>query len=88
MAAAGYHEPSLVFMAGSTTLLLEPEGVAEALANGTVALGVVSESLLDRFIKRCSDLGIRIRELDRVRGLNYTKWEWMTVMLFAVETRP
>lgn len=88
MAAAGYHEPSLVFMAGSTTLLLEPDGVAEALAKKTVSLGVVSESLRDRFLRRCSELGIRVRELDRVRGLNYSKWEWMTLMLFAEEARP
>jgi 4-amino-4-deoxy-L-arabinose transferase-like glycosyltransferase len=88
MAAAGYHEPSLVFMAGSTTLLLEPEGVAEALAKKTVSLGVVSESLRDRFLRQCSDVGIHVRELDRVRGLNYTKWEWITLMLFAEEARP
>lgn len=82
MAIAGYHEPSVVFAAGSATQLCEPERAAEALADRSATLATISEPLRDRFLRRCDALEIRVRQVDRVRGWNYSKGEWLTLLLF------
>jgi len=71
----------------STTLLLEPEGVAEALANRTVAL-VWSANRCE--IGFCGDAASwhshsRIGSGSRPELFQV---EWMTLMLFAEEARP
>lgn len=49
VAAVGYHEPSLVFLAGTDTLLLGPRAAAEALEADQVDVAVVEERSLDAF---------------------------------------
>ena len=44
-AAAGYHEPSLVFMAGTSTLLTDGSGAADFLAQGSCRFALIEAAL-------------------------------------------
>lgn len=82
---AGYHEPSLVFLAGSTTVL-EPEGDAglrdaeRRLQEGPGTLLLIDSSLRTR-------LTLPVAELGRVRGINYSKGRRMELVLVRLASR-
>jgi 4-amino-4-deoxy-L-arabinose transferase-like glycosyltransferase len=83
LAAAGYHEPSLVFLAGTETKLTSAEGVAAHLAGTPGAYGLIAESLKPAFDARMAHHGhsVRVREVLRFPAFNYSKGRRQTLIL-------
>ncbi len=85
LAAAGYHEPSLVFLAGTETRLTTPDGVADYLAAtpGAYALlageGEVRLPRADR---------LDVRKVAEFAGFNYSKGDPITVVLVRRPAAP
>lgn len=82
-AAVGYHEPSLVFHLGTATRLLGPARAAEAMARGEVAGVIVEQRQREAFETRAAELNLPIRPIGTVHGLNYSKGERVTLLLYA-----
>lgn len=82
-AAVGYHEPSLVFHLGTATRLLGPSRAAESLARRDVAGVIVEQRQREAFETRVAELNLPIRSLGTVHGLNYSKGERVTLLLYA-----
>jgi 4-amino-4-deoxy-L-arabinose transferase-like glycosyltransferase len=83
IASAGYDEPSLVFLLGTDTKLLSAEQAACYLEHQADTLVVISEDNDHAFRQKVNDLGIVVRNLEVVRGLNYTNGRWQTLRLYA-----
>jgi 4-amino-4-deoxy-L-arabinose transferase-like glycosyltransferase len=85
-ATAGFHEPSLVFLAGTDTRLVS--GGAEAarhLADRPRGLALVRERYQAAFMAEAARLGFSPRVVATVRGFNYSRGQWLTLVLYARE---
>jgi 4-amino-4-deoxy-L-arabinose transferase-like glycosyltransferase len=74
LVAVGFHEPSLMFLAGTHTVLA-PTGQAgaEALNAGAVASAVVSDRDDAGFQAEAAKLGMAVQPVGRVEGFNYSR---------------
>ncbi len=82
LAVAGYAEPSLVFLAGTQTVLL-PDGAqaARALQAGTAGAVVVSDRELARFAGAARSEGLSFHDAGSVAGFNASRGRWVTLSL-------
>jgi 4-amino-4-deoxy-L-arabinose transferase-like glycosyltransferase len=71
IAAAGYHEPSMVFLSGTDTALTSAAGAADFLKAGDDCRFAVVEQGLERtFARRAEAIGVRYTQASRFRGYN------------------
>ncbi|MEE9526672.1 MAG: glycosyltransferase family 39 protein [Syntrophobacteria bacterium] len=83
VAAAGYHEPSLVFLCGTDTKLVNAPQAALHLRQNPNGLALVSERKDDLFHKTLSGSNGSVRLLERIKGFNYTKGKRLTLNLYG-----
>jgi 4-amino-4-deoxy-L-arabinose transferase-like glycosyltransferase len=83
-ATAGFHEPSLVFLAGTDTRLL-PNGAEAArhLADRPRGLVLVRDRYNAAFRDEATRLGIVPRPVATIAGLNYSRGQRLTLTLYA-----
>ena len=82
VAAAGYAEPSLVFMLGTRTMLVGADRAAAHVASRRGALALVEARDDDAFRKDLAKRGWKPRELGQVSGLDYSNGRRMTLRLY------
>jgi 4-amino-4-deoxy-L-arabinose transferase-like glycosyltransferase len=70
VASAGYHEPSLVFLAGTATVLTDGGGAANFLRGGDCRFALVEARQERAFAQRADAIGLRYAAGPRVEGLN------------------
>jgi 4-amino-4-deoxy-L-arabinose transferase-like glycosyltransferase len=70
-AAAGYHEPSLVFVLGTATLLTDGPGAADFLGEGDCRFAFVEARQERSFVRRAEAIGLRYAPGPRVEAINY-----------------
>jgi 4-amino-4-deoxy-L-arabinose transferase-like glycosyltransferase len=80
--AAGYAEPSLVFLVGTATTLTGGGGAAIALAAHADALALVASDQEAAFHTQAAALGLRVEELARRSGYNYSRGRWTALTLY------
>ncbi|MCT7375384.1 hypothetical protein [Chelativorans salis] len=86
LASAGYHEPSLVFLAGTEMLLTDVEGAADHLLSDPVcALALVPAPDAARLAEFASAGGKAVVPVARIEGVNYSKGKKLSLRLFRVE---
>ncbi|SIS48773.1 ArnT family glycosyltransferase [Insolitispirillum peregrinum] len=90
VASAGYHEPSLVFLLGTHTLLTDGEGAAHLLAEKPGSAAVVEAHQLDGFRAGITTAGLapRLIEGEVVRGFNYSRGKPVEMHLFTLTSQP
>ncbi len=81
IASAGYSEPSLVFLLGTSTLLTGGGGAAGLLAGNPKGLALVEAAEERAFRQTLGDLAVR--ELGLVEGLNYSRGKRVRLVLYA-----
>ncbi len=84
LAAVGFHEPSLVFLAGTGTILA-PTGTdgARALASGAAAVAAVARPDLAAFGTEAARLGLPLAAGNTVTGFNYSRGRRTEMTLFT-----
>ncbi|HLO77819.1 MAG TPA: glycosyltransferase family 39 protein [Magnetospirillum sp.] len=85
VATAGYSEPSLVFLLGTHTRILDGAGAARHLADNRRTLAVVSDRELPAFFAAAAKLDLGIEEFGRVDGLNYSRGKPTTLVVLGVK---
>ena len=71
IAAAGYHEPSMVFLSGTETALTTAVSAADFLKGGDRCRFAVIENSLERtFARRAEAIGLRYGQVGRFNGYN------------------
>ncbi len=80
VAAAGYHEPSLVFMLGRSTKLAKAENVALLMRKDPSILGLIAAAEEASFRRALA--GAAVRAIGTARGFNYSKGRWVSLTLY------
>jgi 4-amino-4-deoxy-L-arabinose transferase-like glycosyltransferase len=82
---AGFHEPSMVFSAGTaTTLLTDGEEAARFLAAAPGRVVGVEAREETRFAAEAASLGLRTEALGRVEGFNYVRGRHVAITLLRL----
>jgi 4-amino-4-deoxy-L-arabinose transferase-like glycosyltransferase len=84
-AAAGFHEPSLVFMTGTSTLLTDGSGAADFLAHGSCRFALVEQRSERSFAQRAEAIGLRYDVATRVEGYNISQGRTISIAIFRSE---
>jgi 4-amino-4-deoxy-L-arabinose transferase-like glycosyltransferase len=88
-AAAGYHEPSLVFLFGTTTLLTDGQGAADFLGEGDCRFALIEGRQERSFVRRAEAIGLRYAAGPRVDGFNYNEGgRAITIAVYRSEVQP
>src|SRR6266403_6270500 len=84
-AAAGFHEPSLVFMTDTSTLLPDGSGAADFLNQGSCRFALVEQRLERGFAQRAEAIGLRYDVAARIDGYNISQGRAISVAVFRSE---
>jgi 4-amino-4-deoxy-L-arabinose transferase-like glycosyltransferase len=85
IAAAGYHEPSLVFALGTATILSRTTKAARYITGKPGRLALVERRRKSRFQAALAAAGFRAIPLGTVRGFNTAKGKSVTLTLYRAE---
>jgi 4-amino-4-deoxy-L-arabinose transferase-like glycosyltransferase len=84
-AAAGFQEPSLVFMTGTSTLLTDGSGAADFLNQGTCRFALVEQRSERGFVQRAEAIGLRYNVAARIDGYNLSQGRTVSISIFRSE---
>src|SRR6478672_5694748 len=84
-AAAGFHEPSLVFMTGTETRLTDGSGAADFLGQGSCRFALVESRTERAFVQRAEAIGLRYNVANRVEGYNISQGKAVSIAIFRSE---
>jgi 4-amino-4-deoxy-L-arabinose transferase-like glycosyltransferase len=84
-AAAGFQEPSLVFMTGTDTLLTDGSGAADFLSQGSCRFALVELRSERGFIQRAEAIGLRYNAPTRIDGYNISWGRAVSIAIFRSE---
>jgi 4-amino-4-deoxy-L-arabinose transferase-like glycosyltransferase len=82
LVAVGYYEPSLVFLAGASLALVEPQRAVTFLKERSSGLVLVSDDMQPAFAQAAGEMGVPVHEVWSVDGINYSKGQRMQLHLF------
>jgi 4-amino-4-deoxy-L-arabinose transferase-like glycosyltransferase len=84
VATVPYAEPSLVFLLGTATKLTDIAGAAAHLLHDPVcALALVGADEQTAFLSLMAAAKVEPREVDRIRGINYSNGKSLELILYA-----
>jgi 4-amino-4-deoxy-L-arabinose transferase-like glycosyltransferase len=87
-ASAGYEEPSLVFLAGTTTHFTDANGAADFLRQGSCRFAFVDARQERVFALRADAIGLRYKPGPRVEGFNISNGKPITIAVFQSAGAP
>jgi 4-amino-4-deoxy-L-arabinose transferase-like glycosyltransferase len=82
VAAAGYQEPSLVFLLGSSTQLADGAYAAEFLRQGPCRFAVIESRAERSFVQRADAIGARYALEGRLNGINISVTRRITLSVY------
>jgi 4-amino-4-deoxy-L-arabinose transferase-like glycosyltransferase len=85
-ASVEYHEPSLVFLAGTETRLTDAAGAAEFLAGGECRFAFVGQQFERSFATNAEALGVRYSQGPRIETFNISNGHAVTLAVFRSES--
>jgi 4-amino-4-deoxy-L-arabinose transferase-like glycosyltransferase len=84
-AAAGFQEPSLVFMTGTSTVLTDGSGAADFLSHGSCRFALVEARSERAFAQRAEAIGLRYNIATRIEGYNISQGRPIAISIFRSE---
>lgn len=87
-ASAGYQEPSLVFLAGTQTVLTDTAGAADFLRRGGCRFAFIDTRLERSFAQRAEAIGLRYQRVSDVEGFNMSNGRKISITVFQASERP
>jgi len=81
-AAAGYEEPSLVFLAGTSTKLVDAAGAADFLQQGPCRFAFIEEQDEPAFASRAQAIGLQYDRQANVEAFNLGRVERVSIGVF------
>lgn len=84
-ASAGYHEPSLVFLAGTPTQLTDGAAAADFLLPGGCRLAFIESKQQRNFARRAEAIGLRYTQGPRVEGFNISGGRALSIAVYYAE---
>ena len=87
-ASAGYEEPSLVFLAGTTTHFTDASGAADFLREGGCRVAFIEARQERAFALRADAIGLRYERGPRIEGYNISNGQPITIAVFQTAAAP
>jgi 4-amino-4-deoxy-L-arabinose transferase-like glycosyltransferase len=87
-ASVGFHEPSLVFLAGTGTILGTASGAADFLLGGTCRFAFVDSRQERAFAQRAEEIGLRYSLGPRIDGFAINGGQPVVIATFRSEPAP
>ncbi len=84
-AAAGFHEPSLVYLAGTSTALLDGSGAADFLRPGGCRFAFVDARHERTFLRRADAIGLRYSQGPRIEGYNISTGRAVSIAIYRAD---
>ena len=84
-AAAGFHEPSLVFMTDTSTLLTDGSGAADFLGHGSCRFALVEARSERGFAARAEAIGLRYNVANRIECYYISQGRAISIAIFRSE---
>jgi 4-amino-4-deoxy-L-arabinose transferase-like glycosyltransferase len=81
-AAAGFGEPSLIFMLGTQTVLTNGSGAADFLQQGSCRFALVEAREEKAFAQRAETIGLHYAIITRIEGYNYSIGRSASIAVF------
>ncbi|MGA1021572.1 MAG: ArnT family glycosyltransferase [Candidatus Puniceispirillaceae bacterium] len=85
IAAAGYHEPSLVFLLGRDVLLVDSREAALFLAEAPDGVALVEARQQDAFLDMARRLELRLAAPEQLSGYNMSKGQDVVILIYRRE---
>ena len=85
MAAAGFHEPSLVFHLGRDLLLVDGGEAALFLAEAPGGLAIVERDQQTAFLDMAGTLGLGVEAIRQIEGFNMSKGKDVLIFLYRAD---
>jgi 4-amino-4-deoxy-L-arabinose transferase-like glycosyltransferase len=82
---AGFHEPSLVFLAGTATNHGVGSGAADFLLGGPCRFAFVESRQERAFVQRADEIGLRYATGPRIEGFNISSGQAVTIATYRSE---
>jgi hypothetical protein len=87
-AAVGFHEPSMVFLVGTSTRLADAQGAADFLRGGACRFAFIETRYERNFLRRAEAIGLRYSQGPRIEGINYAAGRQVTIAVFRSDATP
>jgi hypothetical protein len=87
-AAVGFQEPSLVFLAGTSTRMADAQGAADFLRGGACRFALIETRFERNFLRRAEAIGLRYSQGPRIEGINYAAGRAATIAIFRSDATP
>lgn len=84
-AAAGYHEPSLVFLLGGDVLLLDGREAALFLAEAPGGLAIVEQRQQNSFLNTAKEIKLTLMPPQQLSGVNTAKGQDVLIWLYRAD---
>jgi 4-amino-4-deoxy-L-arabinose transferase-like glycosyltransferase len=84
-ASAGYHEPSLVFLAGTSTRLVDGAGAADFLRPGGCRFAFVEARQQRSFLRRADAIGLRYAPGPQIDGYNFSTGRPVSIAIYRAD---
>src|SRR5262249_11957680 len=81
-ASAGYHEPSLVFLAGTDTRLSDAANAAEFLRGGECRFAFIEARQERSFAQRADAIGVQYSQVTRIDVINVGNGKLATIAVY------
>ena len=81
-ASAGYHEPSLVFLFGTSTRLTDGQGAADFLLGGRCRFAFIEARHERAFVQRAEAIGLHYAPGPRVEGINFSSGRSVSIAVY------
>ena len=88
VAAAGYHEPSLVFLVGTETRLVDGTDAADFLRGDGCRFALVESRHERSFLRRAEAIGLRYGPPVRIEGFNYSVGRAISIAVYRSKSTP
>jgi 4-amino-4-deoxy-L-arabinose transferase-like glycosyltransferase len=88
VATAGYQEPSLVFLVGTETAMVDGTDAAEFLRPGGCRFALVEARHERAFLRRADAIGLRYASPQRFDGYNYSIGRAISISVYRSEAAP
>jgi len=88
VATAGYQEPSLVFLLGTETAMVDGTDAAEFLRLGGCRFALVEARHERAFLRRADAIGLRYASPQRFDGYNYSIGRAVSIAVYRSEAAP
>ncbi len=85
IAAAGFHEPSLVFHLGRDLLLVDGGEAALFLAEAPGGLAIVERDQQTAFLDMAGSLGLEVEAIRQIEGFNMSKGKDVLIFLYQAD---